>query len=373
MNLDDFVQVCRMVGAQPHYTVRITDSTPEDAAALVEYANGGVETQWGAVRAARGFEKPHGIQRWYIGNEICWAVNSMKDPVIAAQQTVLLAKAMKRVDPSIELVPSNWVLCEWNQTFMSEIVRLGGMELFERASYHQYLLDIMRDYGDLLMVEKAIDPFSLEGVQDCLRAPVERILPRMRAVREELRVAGAGGLPVTMDEWNYYWGRTGHPVLALYMLGIFHVLIRHGAEMDIREAMYFHPINEGILRVEPDGVHLEDGAHAWQLARIHAGRRMIPLEDPLPEQPVDAAASAEGDTVYVTMVNRSLSKACRVSIPGFAGASVVRIECWRLERTEDCFRPGSMQLHPMTPDRAGELLLPAASMTAIWLEREVRE
>lgn len=54
MNLDDFVQVCRFIGAKPQFTVKMTGTEPEDAAAVVEYANGGAETKWGAVRAASG-------------------------------------------------------------------------------------------------------------------------------------------------------------------------------------------------------------------------------------------------------------------------------------------------------------------------------
>lgn len=374
MSLDDFVAVCRMVDAQPQYTVRMTGATGEDAAALVEYANGSAETRWGAVRAARGFKEPYGIRRWYVGNEIYPFVPGMKDPKAAAAKTVELAKAMKQADPSIELVPSNWALSEWNAAFLAEIERLGGAELFERASYHQYLLDILQDCEDKLAVEKTPDQGLLDHVEACLRAPAERILPRMRAVRRELQSAGAGvgALPVTMDEWNYFWGRTGHPVLALFMAGLFHVLIRNGAEVGIREAMYFHPINEGILRVLDDGVALEDGAHAWLMARLHAGRSVLPIENPKTDSPCDAAASAEGNTVYVTLVNRSLSEACNVTIPELASASAVRTECWRMEKIEDCFRAGSMRPHLLTHDAAGTLALPPASMAGVWFEKGER-
>ena len=367
MSLDDFVAVCRLVGARPEYTVRITDSSAEDAAALVEYANGSAKTHWGSVRASRGHTEPYHIRRWYIGNEIKAFVRGMDDPIAAAKQTVLLAKAMKEVDPDIELVPSNWWPCEWNAVFMAEIERLGGTELLARASHHQYLLDIMSTWG-IAPIEP--DPLPMERVEACLRSPVDLFVPLLHQVREELNTAGpkSGALPITMDEWNYRWGRAGHPVLALCVAGIFNVLIRHAAEIDIREALFFHPINEGILRVTPDGVTQEDGAHAWHLSRGHIGKRVLPILNPQPDHPVDVAASMDANSRYITLVNRSLGKEGRVIIPGLSGTKAIRTECWKLASLDDCFRAGSMQPHSLIPDDSGELILPPASMAGIWIQ-----
>ena len=365
MNLDDFAALCRLVGAQPQYTMRMTDMAPEDAAALVEYANGDKESRWGAVRTKRGHEAPYGIKRWYVGNEIYPFVPGMNDPVAAARRTVEIAQAMKRADPTIELVPSNWALSEWNQAFMAEIQRLGGDGLFARASYHQYLLDIMKDYGDALVVERPVDPDSVERIEECLYAPEKRILPRMQAVRRELVDSGFGRLPVTMDEWNYYWGRRGHPVLALYMAALLHTLIRHGKETGIVEALFFHPVNEGILHVAGGKTTMEDGAKAWQLMRRHGGRQLIPIQSH--GSSCDVVASAKENSIYITLVNRSMQKEETIIIPHFSQASVSRIEGWVLERTEDCFRPGSMR--PCTLKIDGDTItMPPASMAAVWSE-----
>lgn len=373
MNLDDFVAVCRMVGAQPQFTVGMTDATPEDVAALVEYANGSAQTHWGAVRAARGFAEPYGIRRWYVGNEIFPFVEGMKDPIAAAKKTVLLAKAMKKVDPSIELVPSNWALSDWNAAFMAEIEQLGGTSLFARASYHQYLLDILDDSSDALVVENPAELQSIERIKTYLHAPTERILPRMRSLREELKAAGpqTGALPITMDEWNYYWHRPGHPVLALYMAGLFNVLVRHSAEVGIVDAMFFHPVNEGLLRVTPEGTVSEDGAKAWQMARRHAGGHLLPIVRIPSEHPVDAAASINGRRVCVTLVNRSLKEDGPVILPELADAKTIVAECWKADPA-DCFRPNSMRLHPLSPGADGAFTLPPLSMACIQFEREAK-
>ena len=375
MNLDDYVSLCRMVGANPEFTVGLSHSTPEDAVALLEYANGDETTHWGAIRAARGHKEPYGIKRWYIGNEIVWCCPGLDDPLEAARKTVEYAKAMKKADPTIELVPSNWVLCDWNSAFMKEMERLGGAELLSRASYHQYLLDLMGDYEDIWVVDKPQDPSSPERIEECLRAPVERILPRIRAVRQELETAGTrcGALPITMDEWNYYWGRVGHPILALYVMGLFHVLIRHGAEFDIREALFFHPINEGLLHVSGDDVTLEDGAHAWRLSQAHAGRHLLTVENPQPDHPCDVAASKKDNSIYITLVNRTLDKEGNIRIPELAHAKTVRVECWRMMDEKDAFRAGSMEPYPIKIEEGGSFVIPPASLAGIWYEAAVNE
>ena len=51
---EEFVQLCRYVGAEPLICIRWTGKGPQDAASQVEYFNGGTETTWGKLRAANG-------------------------------------------------------------------------------------------------------------------------------------------------------------------------------------------------------------------------------------------------------------------------------------------------------------------------------
>ena len=54
VGVEEFVQLCQYVGAEPLVCVRWTGKTPADAAAEVEYFNGGPQTRWGKVRAQNG-------------------------------------------------------------------------------------------------------------------------------------------------------------------------------------------------------------------------------------------------------------------------------------------------------------------------------
>ena len=94
--LEEFVQLCRWVGAEPLICVRFTGRTPKQAAEQVEYFNGPATTPMGKLRAANGHPAPYGVRYWQIGNEL-------GDE--AYQKGVAeFCKAMKAVDPGIKLL-----------------------------------------------------------------------------------------------------------------------------------------------------------------------------------------------------------------------------------------------------------------------------
>ena len=55
---DEFIQLCKYVGAEPLLCLRWKGKKPEDAAAEVEYCNGSVGTRWGKLRAQNGHPEP---------------------------------------------------------------------------------------------------------------------------------------------------------------------------------------------------------------------------------------------------------------------------------------------------------------------------
>lgn len=43
IGIDEFIALCNEVGCEPVITVRLSENTPENAAALVEYCNGDIK------------------------------------------------------------------------------------------------------------------------------------------------------------------------------------------------------------------------------------------------------------------------------------------------------------------------------------------
>ncbi len=94
--LDEFLQLCQWVGAEPLICVRFTGKSPKDAADEVEYVNGPADSSLGILRAAHGHVAPYGVKYWQVGNEV--SDDSYQKGVAE------FCKAMKVVDPSIKLL-----------------------------------------------------------------------------------------------------------------------------------------------------------------------------------------------------------------------------------------------------------------------------
>jgi alpha-N-arabinofuranosidase len=103
--LEEFVQLCHWVGAEPLIRVRFTGKTPQDAADQVEYFNGAATTPMGRKRAENGRAEPYRVKYWQIGNEL--------GDEKYQQGPAAFCQAMKAVDPSIKLMaafPSSGLL-----------------------------------------------------------------------------------------------------------------------------------------------------------------------------------------------------------------------------------------------------------------------
>ena len=108
--LEEFIQLCQWVGAEPLICIRFTGKSPQDAAEQVEYFNGPADSPMGQRRAANGQAEPYGVKYWQIGNEL-------GDETYQAGVTAFCA-AMKKVDPSIRLLaafPSDGLLQQAGQ------------------------------------------------------------------------------------------------------------------------------------------------------------------------------------------------------------------------------------------------------------------
>jgi alpha-N-arabinofuranosidase len=58
------------VETEPLLAVNLGTGTPEMAVALVEYCNVAKGTKWSDLRRSHGYEQPHGVRHWCLGNEM---------------------------------------------------------------------------------------------------------------------------------------------------------------------------------------------------------------------------------------------------------------------------------------------------------------
>ncbi|TFG14892.1 MAG: hypothetical protein EU535_02630 [Promethearchaeota archaeon] len=133
---DEFLTFCEEIRAEPYLNVNYGTGTPEEAAEWVDYCNGSIHTEYGALRAENGRRDPYKVKFWGIANEIYgfWEVGYEKNPNDYAKKYLEFAKKMRKKDPSIKLVACGWENSKWNQIVLKNI----GEQWIDYLSIHRY-------------------------------------------------------------------------------------------------------------------------------------------------------------------------------------------------------------------------------------------
>ena len=107
INTDDFIALCREVGAAPLLTINLAWNSPEESAQWVEYCNGSADTEYGKIRAERGYPEPYNVHFWSLGNEMGYGHMEGPNGSIGYTEYALRhADAMLEITPDLELFAS---------------------------------------------------------------------------------------------------------------------------------------------------------------------------------------------------------------------------------------------------------------------------
>jgi alpha-N-arabinofuranosidase len=178
---DEFIALCRKVGAEPFLVTNLALG-PKCAAQWVEYCNGDVTTPMGSLRARNGHPEPYHVKYWSIDNEL-WLLDSRHYGRMARESV----EAMRQVDPSLVF----WLV----GCFM-------GIEAFNEGVLHE-----VGEYCDYLSIH-----YYGEGPYEKVCAsnlPLEDWFLKLERQVKEL-IPGKKVL-LAFDEWNpggteFYFG-----------------------------------------------------------------------------------------------------------------------------------------------------------------------
>ncbi len=293
--LEEVVQFCRLVGAEPLLCVRVTGRTPKDAAEQVQYFNGAADTPMGKLRAKNGHAEPYRVKFWQVGNE-------RSGPEYEARLADF-CKAMKAVDPSIALLSSYPT---------AGVLRQAG-ELIDYVCPHHY------DCADLAGTENNID---------AVRALCKTLVPK-RPIK------------IAVTEWNTTGGDWGPRRARLWTLEnalacsrYQNLLHRHCDVVTIaNRSNLTNSFCSGIIQTDNHRLYKTPTYYAQQLYATLAGNRALRVESPLPARlkpDVSATLSADGTTVTLFAVNAGLNDVTRpLDLTAFGGAGQ-EVEVWTL-------------------------------------------
>ena len=284
ISTDDFVALCREIGAEPFITLNPTWNTPEESAQWVEYCNGDETTEYGKLRAANGHPEPYNVKFWSLGNEAGYGhMEGANTADMYARAVREHAVKMLEVSPGLTLCSSgpypNPEWADFSAKALSDVA--SAVSLHHYAGYPQF-----------------IDPAGKkEEYETFLRKVDTEFQPRIRILREQL---GGSDVKISYDEWNawYAWYRGGSVTEGIMAASFLNMLYRNADRYGIKMACHFESVNEGAVQVFPDKVRLSPTGQAISLMNRHAGGQICALCQ-------DITATRKDGEVTCTLLNRS--------------------------------------------------------------------
>jgi alpha-L-arabinofuranosidase len=102
---NEFIEWCKLVATEPLLAFNLGTGTPETAVAYVEYCNVAKGTKWSDLRRSHGYEAPHNVRYWCLGNEMDgpWQMGHMPAREYG-QKARDTARQIRVIDRSLQLV-----------------------------------------------------------------------------------------------------------------------------------------------------------------------------------------------------------------------------------------------------------------------------
>jgi alpha-N-arabinofuranosidase len=102
---NEFIEWCRMTGAEPLLGMNFGTGTAEMAVAYVEYCNLDKGTKWSELRRSHGYEQPHNVRTWCLGNEMDgpWQIGQLQAREYGRKARDA-ARQMRGIDRGLQLI-----------------------------------------------------------------------------------------------------------------------------------------------------------------------------------------------------------------------------------------------------------------------------
>ncbi len=191
--LNEFSDWCKKAGSQVMMAVNLGTRGVEDARNLLEYCNFKGGTKYSDLRKEHGYEEPHNIKTWCLGNEMDgpWQMGhkTAEEYARLAHET---GRVMKWLDPSIELVACGSsasgmpTFGSWEATLIDECY-----DTIDYVSMHQYYGNRDNDSANFLASNVDLDQFISNVVAICDYVKGKK--------------HGKKNINISLDEWNVWY------------------------------------------------------------------------------------------------------------------------------------------------------------------------
>lgn len=193
VGLGEFSKWTQKVNADMMMAVNLGTRGIADACNLLEYCNHPSGTKYSDLRKKHGREEPYDIKLWCLGNEMDgeWQLGkkTMEEYGRLSEET---AKAMKLIDPTIELVSCGSSFRDMPTFPQWEAVTLDhNYDYVDYISLHQYYGNLNHDSSDYLAQSDDMEDFihTVTAVCDYIKA-------KKRSKKT---------IYLSFDEWNVWF------------------------------------------------------------------------------------------------------------------------------------------------------------------------
>jgi alpha-N-arabinofuranosidase len=198
---NEFIQWCRLVGTEPLLGFNLGTGTSEEAVAYVEYCNVDKGTKWSELRREHGYDAPHDVRYWCLGNEMDgpWQMGTMPAREYGRKARDS-ARQIRVVDPTTQLIAcgsSNTILptyLVWDREVLEECY-----DQVDGISLHNY-------YGNTAALTGNDSSRYL-----AMNLDMERQIQEIAAVCDYVQAVKKSPkrLWLSFDEWNVWYRARG--------------------------------------------------------------------------------------------------------------------------------------------------------------------
>ena len=347
IGIDEFIALCREIGAEPFVTINPCWNTPEDNAAFVEYCNGGKDTVYGALRISRGHTEPYNVKKWSLGNEFGYGHMEGENTPEGYQRIARRnAESMLSACPGLDLCSSGPYP---NEDWMDKC-GIALKDLAPTISQHFYAHNpLYPAVGDFRAeYEKCV--FDVYTLRD--------ILLRDRAHLPE-------DVSVSMDEWNvwYAWNRKSNVTDGIFCALNLQMLLSLAKEAGISRACQFEAVNEGLIEVSPSGAKLTAQGEMFRLMGAHMGGRVLAKSGKY-----EYLATEKDGIITLTAINPAYESEMAIAVPDFG-----KLKEAKLYTSEKVIPPSDFEIKEISPRREeGKYIfdVPPHSVVSVKIEAE---
>lgn len=319
---NEFIEWCRLINTEPYLVVNAGDGDMREARDWVEYCNSTRDTTLTRLRQQHGYEQPHNVKYWGIGNEVDgpWQIG-YKTPQEYARVATEFGKVMKWVDPSIKLIVngvSNWDAGDFVER--GQLLLEQAAHLIDYLSIHWYVDNDSGDFGQYMALSELFEQrlSAYEGL--------------IRAVKTERRIERP--IYIAVDEWNV-WHRMdiesgGHNAViynledALVVAMQLNAFLRHASSVKMANIAQIVNVLAPIYTTR-EGMLLQSIFYTFALFSNLAGTQVVQSHysgdtfsagdaAALPLLDVTATLSADNKQLVVFAINRSEQAAVETAI-----------------------------------------------------------